>query len=46
VALAWLNWQLRGDAKAGALFVGDNCGLCNDEHLRDSAEQDNVELVA
>ena len=31
VALAWLNWQLRGDAKAGALFVGDNCGLCNDE---------------
>jgi hypothetical protein len=31
VAVAWLDWQLRGDAKAAAQFVGDNCGLCRDE---------------
>jgi dienelactone hydrolase len=30
VAVDWLNWQLRGDAKAGARFVGANCGLCTD----------------
>ncbi len=27
VALAWLNWQLKGDAKAARMFVGDNCEL-------------------
>jgi hypothetical protein len=31
VAVDWLNWQLRGDAKAAARFVGDRCGLCTDE---------------
>ena len=31
VAVDWLNWQLRGDAKAAARFVGDQCGLCTDE---------------
>lgn len=30
VAVAWLNWQLRGDAKAATRFVGENCGLCTD----------------
>ena len=30
VAVAWLNWQLRGDAKAATRFVGDKCGLCTD----------------
>jgi len=30
VAVAWLEWQLRGDAKAKAQFVGDKCGLCTD----------------
>lgn len=30
VALAWLQWQLRGDAKAAASFVGKDCGLCKD----------------
>ncbi|MFL9841697.1 hypothetical protein ABS767_12045 [Sphingomonas sp. ST-64] len=29
-AVAWLNWQLRGDAEAGKLFKGAECGLCND----------------
>jgi dienelactone hydrolase len=28
VAAAWLEWQLRRDALAGALFLGPNCGLC------------------
>jgi hypothetical protein len=30
VAVDWLNWQLRGDAKAAARFVGERCGLCMD----------------
>ena len=30
VAVDWLNWQLRGDAKAAARFVGETCGLCTD----------------
>ena len=28
VAVAWLNWQLKGDARAGGTFKGTNCGLC------------------
>lgn len=31
VALAWLNWHLRGDAQAAAQFVGEDCGLCRDD---------------
>ena len=27
--LAWLKWQLKGDADARALFVGDACGFCS-----------------
>lgn len=26
--LAWLKWQLKGDAAARAMFVGERCGLC------------------
>ncbi len=29
VAVAWLEWQLRGDEKAKAMFVGEHCGLCS-----------------
>ncbi|WP_299015473.1 alpha/beta hydrolase [uncultured Caulobacter sp.] len=28
VAVAWLNWQLKGDAAGRAMFVGPECGLC------------------
>ena len=28
VALAWLNWQLKGDRKSGAMFLGKDCGVC------------------
>jgi dienelactone hydrolase len=28
--VAWLNWQLRGDAAAAKMFVGKDCGLCRD----------------
>ena len=28
--LAWLEWQLKGDAQARSMFVGDECGLCTD----------------
>jgi hypothetical protein len=27
--LAWLEWQLKGDAQARAMFVGDACGFCS-----------------
>jgi len=28
IAVGWLNWQLKGDARAARLFVGADCGLC------------------
>jgi dienelactone hydrolase len=28
--VAWLDWHLRGDARAKRLFVGADCGLCRD----------------
>jgi len=30
VAVSWLEWQLRGDSRAGARFTGKDCGLCKD----------------
>jgi hypothetical protein len=30
VAVSWLEWQLRGDRKAGTRFTGTDCGLCKD----------------
>ena len=30
VVVSWLEWQLRGDAKAGQRFSGQQCGLCMD----------------
>lgn len=27
--LAWLQWQLKDDAQARAMFVGDACGFCS-----------------
>ncbi len=27
VALAWLQWQLKGDKKAAKMFVGNDCDL-------------------
>jgi hypothetical protein len=32
VAVAWLNWQLKGDARAAKMFVGPDCGLCVNPH--------------
>ena len=29
-SVAWLDWQLRGDAAAGKWFAGKDCGLCKD----------------
>ena len=28
--VAWLDWQLRGDARAARMFRGKNCTLCGD----------------
>lgn len=28
--VAWLDWQLRGDARAAQVFRGKNCKLCDD----------------
>jgi dienelactone hydrolase len=30
VAVAWLDWRLRGDRAAGRWFTGKNCTLCRD----------------
>jgi hypothetical protein len=30
VVVDWLDWQLRGDAEAGGMFLGEDCGLCRD----------------
>ena len=30
VVVDWLDWRLRGDAKAGRMFLGEDCGLCRD----------------
>jgi len=30
VVSAWMKWQLKNDQKAGAMFVGPQCGLCTD----------------
>jgi hypothetical protein len=29
VTVAWWNYQLRGDAEAKKMFVGGDCGLCD-----------------
>jgi hypothetical protein len=34
VVIKWLNWQLRGDADARRMFVGEDCGLCRDSAWR------------
>jgi hypothetical protein len=28
IAVAWLQWQLQGDERAGRMFSGEYCGLC------------------
>ena len=30
-ALAWLNWQLKGDKEAAKMFEGNPCGLAQRE---------------
>ena len=30
LATAWLNWRLKGDRAAAAMFTGAACGLCQD----------------
>jgi hypothetical protein len=32
VASSWLEWTLKGDKKAGAMFVGKTCGLCTNSN--------------
>ncbi len=36
--VAWLEWQLRGDAKAARMFTGADCGLCRDPDWKFSAK--------
>jgi len=31
VVTAWMDWQLKGDATAGRMFTGKDCGLCTDK---------------
>ena len=34
VALAWLNWHLKDDQTARAMFSGESCGLCTRPHWK------------
>ncbi len=34
VAIAWLDWQLKGDRQAGRMFTGAKCGLCTNPEWR------------
>ncbi|KJF45151.1 alpha/beta hydrolase family protein [Draconibacterium sediminis] len=34
VATAWYQWQMKGDEEASKMFVGDDCGLCNDDEWK------------
>ncbi len=34
VATAWYQWQMKGDQEASKMFVGDDCGLCNDDEWK------------
>jgi dienelactone hydrolase len=38
VAVAWLDWQLKGDEKASAMFVGEKCGLCTNPNWETHAK--------
>ena len=41
VATAWYQWQMKGDKEASKMFVGEDCGLCNDEEWKfESKNQD------
>jgi len=31
VAVAWLDWQLKGNADSSQMFMGENCTLCRDD---------------
>ncbi len=39
VAVAWLDWQLKGNKKASAMFVGDKCGLCTNPNWETHAKK-------
>ena len=32
IAIAWLDWQLKGDQNASKMFTGPKCGLCTNTH--------------
>jgi hypothetical protein len=34
VAVAWLQWTLKGDETAGKMFKGPSCGLCKDTNWK------------
>ncbi|MFA9390365.1 MAG: hypothetical protein ACERKD_11175 [Prolixibacteraceae bacterium] len=34
VATAWFLWQMKGDRQASKMFIGDDCGLCNDSEWK------------
>ena len=38
VAVAWLDWQLKGNKKVSAMFVGAKCGLCTNPNWETHAK--------
>ena len=39
VAVAMLNWRLKGDKKASKMFLGPDCGLCQDQQWHVSTNE-------
>lgn len=37
--VAWLDWQLKGNMQAGAMFVGTKCGICIDPNWSEVASK-------
>ncbi len=34
ITVAWLDWQLKGDQRAAAMFTGPACGLCREGEVK------------
>jgi hypothetical protein len=39
VAVAMLNWRLKGDKESSKMFLGENCGLCQDKQWHVSTKE-------
>lgn len=41
VATAWYQWQMKDDKGASKMFLGEDCGLCNDDEWKFESKNQN-----